>query len=179
MISNRFVLLLSCLVLLTASCGKDESPTDDFSAIKKSWVTGSWKQQDILLAVSTTVSLPNGTRLPLQAGSSMINDPTINALLGALFGGNPFVATRDNRYHFKGDESYEIAGASDFILPGIATQGAWKLEVYDAVVALYPSADKRHPYWVNAMTATQLDLSLTLNFPGLGAVPLKLVLEKE
>lgn len=109
----------------------------------------------------------------------MINDPTINALLGALFGGNPFVATRDNRYLFSGNESYEIDGEAAFIFPDIATRGAWKMEVYDAVLALYPSAEVRHPYWVNSMTATHLDLSLTLNFPGLGAVPLKLVLEKE
>lgn len=173
------LVLLCCTICFVASCSKEQEPVDDTSAIKKAWVTGPWKQKDILLAVSTTVSLPDGTRLPLNAGSSMITDPTINALLGALFGGNPFQATRNNVYTFNGNDTYELTGDTQFILPEIAANGAWKLEVYNAVLALYPSSDVRHPYWINSMTSSQLDLSLTLTFPGLGAVPLSLILEKE
>lgn len=177
---NHIVLvLLSCTVFFVASCDKEKEPVDDISTIKKTWVTGAWKQKDILLGVSTTVSLPDGTRLPLNAGSSMITDPTINALLGALFGGNPFQATGNNVYTFNNDDTYEMAGNTQFILPDIGSNGTWKLEVYDAVLALYPSPDARYPYWVNSMTSSQLDLSVTLNFPGLGDVPLNLLLEKE
>ena len=177
---NYIVLvLLSCTVFFVASCSKESDPVDDTSATKKAWVTGTWKQKDILLGVSTTVSLPDGSSLPLNAGSSMITDPTINALLGALFGGNPFLATRDNVYTFSGNDTYEIGGDTQFILPEIGSSGAWKLEVYDAVLALYPAADARYPHWINTMSSSQMDLSLTLNFPGLGDVPLNLLLEKE
>lgn len=177
---NHFVLfLLSCAVFFVSACSKDDEPANDYSAIKKGWVTGDWKQKDIILAVSTNVRLPDGTSLPLIEGSSMITDPTINALLGALFGGNPFLATRDNVYRFNGNETYEIQGNAQFILPEIGTDSTWKLEVYDAVLALYPSADERYPHWINSLTSSQLNLSLTLNFPGLGDVPLHLLLEKE
>lgn len=171
--------LLFCAMMFVSSCSKDDEPVDDFSAIKKSWVTGTWKQKDITLGVSTTVRLPDGSSLPLVEGSSMITDPMINALLGALFGGNPFILTRNNVYVFNSSNTYEITGSTDIILANVGSSGTWQLEVYDAVLALYPSTDARYPHWINAMTSAELNLSLTLNFPGLGDVPVNLLLEKE
>lgn len=171
------VLLLGS-TLLFSSCKKDESPKKDYADTKKGWVTGTWKQKDILLGVSTKVKLPNGTSLPLVEGSSMLDDPTINALLKALFGGNPFVLTRANTYSFNTDDTYKMEGNVDLILPVAGKSGKWGSEVYGSVIALFPKAETRDPHWINSITASKMNLSLTVNFPGLGDVPLKLILEK-
>lgn len=171
-------ILILCPVLFFVSCKKSETPKEDYAEIKKGWVTGTWKQKDILLGVSTKVKLPNGTSLPLTEGSSMLDDPTINALLGALFGGNPFLLTRANTYSFNADASYKIEGNAGLILPVAGSSGKWESEVYGSVLALFPNAETRDPHWINSINASKMNLSLTVNFPGLGDVPLKLVLEK-
>ncbi len=171
-------MLFLCPLFFIGSCTKEAHPESDYAAIKQGWLIGNWKQQDITLGVSTTVRLPDGTRLPLEAGSSMINDPTINALLAALLGGNPFLATVDNSYTFGSNGGYEIDGSADIIMPQVGNAGEWKLEVHGAVIALYPSTDVRAPYWINSMDENDMSLGLTINFPGLGDVPLNLLLEK-
>lgn len=171
-------MLFLCPLFFIGSCTKEAHPESDYASIKQGWLIGNWKQQDIRLGVSTTVRLPDGTRLPLEAGSSMISDPTINALLAALLGGNPFLATVDNSYIFGSNGEYEIDGSADIIMPQVGNAGEWKLEVHGAVIALYPSTDVRAPYWINSMDENDMSLGLTINFPGLGDVPLNLLLEK-
>lgn len=172
-------LLLLCSLLLFGSCSKEETPKTDYAAIKKDWVTGSWQQRDITLGVSTSVRISEDTKLDLTAGSSMISDPSINALLSALLGGNPFLATVNNSFTFGADGAYSIDGATDLIMPQAGKAGQWELEVYGAVIALYPSAEVRAPYWVNSMNEKEMSVGLIVNFPGLGDVPLNLLLEKQ
>lgn len=168
-----------CTLLFLGSCSKEERPASNYAAIKEGWLTGTWKQRDITLGVSTSVRISADTKLELTAGSSMISDPTINALLAALLGGNPFLATVNSSYTFGANEQYTIDGSVDIIMPHVGKSGQWKLEVHGAVIALYPSADVRAPYWINSMDATEMSLGLTINFPGLGDIPLNLLLEKQ
>lgn len=173
--------LLLAPVFFFASCKKDESPKTDLAAAKKEWVTGTWKQKDIQLAVSTSVKV-GSTKVPLEAGSSMLDDPTINLLLKAAAGANPFLFTRNNVYTFSADGTYAVEGINDyaiaFSLPVAGKSGTWDTEVYSSVLALFPSKDKRDPHWINSITATELNLSITITLPGLGDVPMNLLLEK-
>lgn len=170
-------MLLIASFYLMASCKKDEAPKTDLATAKKEWLTGSWKQKDIQLGVSTKVG-----KIKLKEGMSMLDDPTINALLTAAVGANPFVFTRDNKYNFNSDGSYKVDGIVDFgggthILAG--GSGTWDTEVYSSVLALFPEKDKRDPHWINNITATRLNLAISVFLPGLGDVPMKLLLEKQ
>ena len=175
-------LLLITSVVFTISCNKDESPKTDLATAKKQWVTGSWKQKDIQLGVSTSVTVPGVGKIKLKEGMSMLDDPTINALLVGAAGANPFVFTRNNIYNFNADESYKVDGIVDFgggakILAG--ESGTWDTEVYSSVLALFPEKDMRDPHWINSITATQVNLAISVKLPGLGDVPMKLLLEKQ
>ncbi|HRN58502.1 MAG TPA: hypothetical protein PLL71_18705, partial [Agriterribacter sp.] len=136
--------LLAASLFFMASCKKDETPQKTLADYKKEWVTGSWKQKDIQLGVSTSVTVPGVGKIPLNEGMSMLDDPTINALLTAAVGANPFVYTRNNLYNFNSDGSYKVDGIVDFgggthVLAGGA--GTWDTEVYSSVLALFPSKD--------------------------------------
>lgn len=109
-----FTAILLFSPTLFFSCKKDEAPKTDLAAIKKEWVTGSWKQKDIQLGVSTNVTVPGVGKIPLKEGMSMLDDPIINALLTGAVGANPFVYTRNNIYDFNGDGNYEVDGIVDF-----------------------------------------------------------------
>lgn len=175
-------LLLIASLFFIASCKKDESPKTDLATAKKEWVTGSWKQKDIQLGVSTSVTVPGVGKIPLKEGMSMLDDPTINALLTGAIGANPFVYTRSNIYSFNSDGNYTVDGIVDFgggakVLAG--GSGAWDTEVYSSVLALFPEKDQRDPHWINNITATRLNLAISVFLPGLGDVPMKLLLEKQ
>ncbi|MBN8788095.1 MAG: hypothetical protein J0I84_13475 [Terrimonas sp.] len=174
--------LLSVSIFLFSACKKDEAPKEDYAAIKKGWVTGTWKQKDITLGVSTSVKV-GSTKIPLNAGSSMLDDPTINYLLEQMAGANPFGFTRNNVYTFAADGTYAVEGANDysiaFSLPVAGKSGKWDTEVYSSVLALFPSTDTRDPHWINNITATTLNLAISINLPGLGDVPMNLLLEKQ
>ena len=174
--------LLIAFLFLIVSCKKDESPKTDLATAKKEWITGSWKQKDIQLGVSTSVNVPGVGKIKLNEGMSMLDDPTINALLTGAVGANPFVYTRDNKYNFNGDGNYKVDGIVDFgggthVLAGEA--GTWDTEVFSSVLALFPEKDKRDPHWINSITATRLNLAISVFLPGLGDVPMKLLLEKQ
>jgi hypothetical protein len=174
--------LLIVSLFIIVSCKKDESPKTDLATAKKEWVTGNWKQKDIQLAVSTSVTVPGIGKIPLNEGMSMLDDPTINALLTGAVGANPFVYTRNNTYNFNGDGSYNVDGIVDFgggtqVLAGAS--GTWDTEVYSSVLALFPEKDERDPHWINNITATRLNLAISVSLPGLGDVPMKLLLEKQ
>ncbi|MBS1749296.1 MAG: hypothetical protein JST63_05290 [Bacteroidetes bacterium] len=176
-------MLLIASIYLMASCKKDEAPKKDLATSKKEWLTGTWKQKDIQLAVTTSVKV-GGTKIKLKEGMSMLDDPTINYLLTR--GGaspNPFLYTRDNVYNFNSDGSYKVDGIVDFgsgthVLVG--GSGTWDTEVYSSVLALFPSKEKRDPHWINNITASRLNLAISV-FLGkdLGDVPMKLLLEKQ
>lgn len=174
MIRNRLLLLvIACCCFAFASCQKEETKPD-YAATKKEWVAGSWKQKDLLLGVTASVA-----GYTLTEGSSMITDPLINAVLTAAFGGNPFLATANNSYVFNADGTYTASGNFSLVQPEIGTAGRWDLEVYGSVLALFPTADKRLPNWVNNVRPTELNLGLTVNVPGLGDIPMNLLLEKQ
>lgn len=172
--------LLLAPVFFFASCKKDEAPKTDLAAAKKEWVTGTWKQKDITLAVDVDLKKKYG--IYLNAGSSMLDDPSINFLLKAAAGANPFLFTRNNTYTFAADGTYKVEGANDysiaFSLPVAGKSGTWDTEVYSSVLALFPSKDVRDPHWINNITATELNLSITIHLEGLGDVPMNLLLEK-
>lgn len=174
------LILLIAPALLISSCKKEEAPKKTLADYKKEWTTGTWKQKDITLAVSTSVKV-GGDKIPLDAGMSMLDDPTINMLLGAL-GGNPFLYTRDNKYTFDGDGSYVVEGLNDFpggISPIFAGKtGKWESEIFGTVLALFPNPDERDPHWINDITSSRLNLSIMITLPGLGDVPMNLILEK-
>lgn len=166
--------LLMFSLLPFSSCKKEETPKESLADAKKEWVTGTWKQKDITLGVSTKVQ---GIRL--RAGWSMLDHPTINALLNAAVGFNPFELTRNNKYSFNGDGTYQIEGNTMFSLPVAGASGNWKSEVYGTVIALFPDASTRDPHWINSINATKLNLAITINIPGVGDVPMNLLLEKQ
>jgi len=178
----HIVTLLIASIFFIASCKKDEAPQTDLATVKKEWLTGTWNQKDIQLGVSTSVNVPGVGKIKLTEGMSMLDDPTINALLTGAVGANPFVYTRNNTYSFNSDGNYKVEGITDFgggthVLAG--GSGTWDTEVYSSVLALFPEKDQRDPHWINNITATQLNLAISVSLPGLGDVPMKLLLEKQ
>lgn len=168
--------LLILLIFLFASCKKDE--TDENANAKnknQEWVTGNWKQKDLVIAVDVKIG---GQKIP--AGTSMI---ALAPLLGQALG-NPAIAdailcTSDNTYSFDADGTYKITGCTDLILPVAGNSGKWDLTIYDAVVELISSKSEKDPHWINSISSNTLNLALTVEFPGLGAAPLGLILEKQ
>ena len=163
------LLLLIAPAFLMSSCKKEEAPKKTLADAKKEWVTGTWKQKDITLGVSTSVKV-GGQKVKLEAGWSMLDHPT-------------FEFTRNNIYAFNSDGTYNVDGDNDysimFSLPDAGKSGNWDTEVYSSVLALFPAKDKRVPYWINDITASTLNLAITVNIPGLGDVPMNLLLEKK
>jgi len=170
---------LSLIFLLTVlalfSCRKDEDGTDDLLRAKNTQMTGRWKQKDIVLGVPIKVG-----NLSLPAGTSLIREP-VNSFLAAMLGGaNPFFPTKDNSYTFATDASYGLDGIASPVLPDVGTSGRWQLEIHGAVLAFYPkAADERVPHWINTLSTTQVSFALTAKMPGLGDIPVNLLLDKE
>jgi hypothetical protein len=168
--------LLILLIFLFSSCKKDTAGENaSFKNKNQEWVTGNWKQKDLVIAVDVKIA---GQKIP--AGTSMI---MLAPILGQALG-NPAIAdaitcTATNIYSFKADGTYAIDGCTDLILPVAGNSGKWALSIYDAVVELISAKDKKDPHWINSITSTTLNLSITVVFPGLGAAPLNLILEKQ
>ena len=171
----RYALLI-LLIFLFASCKKDTADENTkFQNKNREWVTGNWKQKDLVIAVDVKIA---GQKIP--AGTSMI---ALAPLLGQALG-NPAIAdaitcTADNIYSFSADGTYTITGCTDLILPVGGNNGNWDLTIYDAVVELISAKGEKDPHWINSITSNTLNLSLTVEFPGLGAAPLGLILEKQ
>jgi len=168
--------LLILLIFLFASCKKDTADENEkFPNKNKEWVTGTWKQTDLVISVDVKIG---GQKVP--AGTSMI---ALAPLIGQALG-NPAIAdailcTQDNIYSFKADGTYEITGCTDLILPVAGNSGTWDLTIYDAVLELISTKGEKDPHWINSITSNTLNLALTVEFPGLGAAPLGLILEKQ
>jgi hypothetical protein len=164
------------LIFLFASCKKNT--TDENAMFKnknQEWVTGNWKQKDLVISVGVKIG---GQKIP--AGTSMIAlAPLIGQALGSPEIAAAILCTADNIYSFNADGTYKITGCTDLILPVAGNSGKWDLTIYDAVVELISSKGEKDPHWINSITSNTLNLSLTVNFPGLGAAPLGLILEKK
>lgn len=169
--------LLALLIFLFASCKKESTNNDEPLAKNKNkeWITGKWKAKDLVISVEVKIA---GQKIP--AGTSMI---ALAPLIGQALG-NPAIAqailcTADNVYSFNADGTYAIDGCTGLILPVAGNSGKWDLTIYDAVLELTSSDSKKDPHWINSITSNTLNLSLTVEFPGLGAAPLGLILEKQ
>jgi hypothetical protein len=159
--------------LLSPSCKKDNDKKNQKSE-KYQIVAGTWKQVDIVLGVEVSVKV-DGQKYTFPAGTSMISDPYMAAFGVADF----FIPTQDNVYEFASSGTYNINGETELILPMAGNSGTWALDVYDAVLK-FTSADKKDdPHWINAISSSQLNLSITVDIPGLGTAPLNLILEKQ
>jgi hypothetical protein len=171
--TRLLTLTLACFFLVFSGCKKEEVK-EDVRQTKLEWIAGTWKQKDITLAASARVS-----GIQLTNGMSLVTDPTLNAVFTSLFGGNPYRATVNNTYTFTADGKYSMEGAMlEYVFPKSKEGGTWKLEVHDTVISLFPSAAVRDPHWVSKVRPNELHLVLSVNFPGLGDVPLNLLLEK-
>jgi hypothetical protein len=169
-------ILVVLLIFLFASCEKESKNNEPLAKNKnREWVTGTWKAKDLVISVDVKIA---GQKIP--AGTSMI---ALAPLIGQALG-NPAIAaaitcTSDNTYTFNTDGTFTINGCTDLILPVAGNSGKWDLTVYDAVLELTSSTDKKDPHWINSITSNTINLSLTVEFPGLGAAPLGLILEKQ
>lgn len=168
-----FTMMLACFFLIFSGCKKEEVK-DDIRETKLEWIAGTWKQKDITLGASARVSGIN-----LVQGSSLVNDPTLNAVFTALFGGNPYLLTTQNTYTFNRNGTYSMEGSMDWVFPKSKDGGSWKLELHDTVISLFPSPSVRDPHWITTIRPNEMELVLSVNFPGLGDVPLNLLLEKQ
>lgn len=168
-----FTMMLACFFLVFSGCKKEETK-DDIRETKLEWISGTWKQKDITLGASAKVSGIN-----LVQGSSLVNDPTLNAVFSSLFGGNPYKLTTSNTYTFNRNGTYSMEGSMDWVFPKSKDGGSWTLELHDTVISLFPSAAVKDPHWITTIRPDEMELVLSVNFPGLGDVPLNLLLEKQ
>ena len=169
--------LLMLSIFLFASCKKDSTGDENakFKNKNREWVTGNWKQKDLVIAVDVKVA---GQKI--KAGTSMIAlAPLIGQALGSPEIAAAITCTADNIYSFNSDGTYKITGCTDLILPVAGNSGTWDLTIYDAVVELISAKGEKDPHWINSISSNDLNLSLTVEFPGLGAAPLNLILEKQ
>jgi len=166
---------MKCLPLLlfiastVGSCSKDDKKTEDVSATRRSWVSGTWKQKDLVLAYPIDFA---GQQLPV--GFSIYN---ITSYLPVS--GPDIDCTKNNTYTFNADNSYTISGCTSLMLPKAGNAGKWGLEVYDAVIRLTSSDNKTAPYWTNSLTENTWSIGLTLYVAEADAnIPVNLLLEK-
>lgn len=160
-------LTLSVVCLFTGGCKKDSPATPEKSP-KYDLVKGTWKQQDIVLAVDVKLN-----KKAIPAGTSII---ALAPLLGAAGAG--FTCTVNNTYTFNDTGAFTIEGCTDLILPVTGNNGTWDLDVYDSVLKLTSTKNDNDPHWIQNLNATNLDLSLTVNIPGVATIPLILKLKK-
>lgn len=164
---------LPLLFVLMTSCKKDhDAPKED--VLKYQWLTGTWQQKDLQLGVDAPLG---GQDIP--AGTSMIAlAPLIGQALGSPEIAEAILCTRDNLYTFGPDSTFSITGCTLLILPKAGNSGKWKLTVFQSVLQLTSQSGDNDPHWINEITDSTLNLSLTVSIPGVGNAPLNLLLEK-
>ena len=171
------LLLLIAPALLITSCKKEEAKKEDLATIKKGWVTGTWKQTDIVLAYPIPFA---GQRLPV--GFSLHN------IVGYLpVTGPQITATKDNLFTFDPKGTFSITGSTDFIMPNAGNTGTWNLQVYGSALHLISSDGKDTPLWIEDISTTTMklgSLSNTVNVfeadPPDGAdIPVYFIFEKQ
>lgn len=166
--NSRLLAILLCLFIF--SCKKDKAKTNDTSQTKRSWITGTWAQKDLVLGYPIDFG---GQELPV--GFSVYNLTSYLPVSGPLLD-----CTKNNSYTFNNDSSYSINGCTDLMLPNAGTAGKWRLEIYDAVLRLTSSGDKTAPYWTNSLTDKEWSIGLTVHIAEVDAdLPVNLLLEKQ
>ncbi|MET3879012.1 hypothetical protein [Chitinophaga sp. OAE865] len=166
-IPRYLFLMLPVFCLLTGACKKDKPATPEKSP-KYDLVKGTWKQQDIVLAVDVKLNKQN-----IPKGTSIL---ALAPLLGP--GGALFTCTAGNTYRFNEDGSFAIEGCTTLILPVAGNSGTWDLDVHDSVLKLVSAKNENDPHWIENISSSNLDLSLTVTIPGVATVPLILKLKK-
>jgi hypothetical protein len=168
MIKYRLPYLLIFIILIAVSCSKDEKKSTDVSAIKRGWVTGTWKQKDLVLAYPIPFGgqdLPVGFSVYNISGYLPVSGPMIDCSIG-------------NTYTFNADSSFTINGCTELMLPDIGASGKWRLEVYDAVLRLTADS-KSAPYWTNSITEKEWSIGMSIYLAEADAsIPVNLLLEK-
>lgn len=162
-----YVTLICLLFTLFYGCRKKDDAAPPSSG-KKEMVEGTWKQKDLVIAVSVKLG---GNNIP--AGTSMM---VLAPMLGP--GGALITCTKDNTYSFNKDNTMKIAGCTELLFPVTGAEGTWSLDIYDAVLLLKSAEGKSDPHWIDDLTATTMKISITAVIPNVATVPLTLILEK-
>jgi hypothetical protein len=169
-VSKSHLLLFISLCLVMMSCKKDSAKTDNTSETKLGWVKGTWKQKDLVLGYPIDFA---GQELPV--GFSIYNITGYLPVSGPLLD-----CTKANTYTFNTDDSYQINGCTELMLPNAGNGGKWKMEIYDAVLRLTSSDNKTAPYWTNSITEKEWSIGLTIFIAEADAnLPVNLILEKQ
>lgn len=163
----KVLLLLAGCHLLVISCKKNKDTTPEKSE-KYGLIAGDWQQKDIVFAVPVKVG---GQNIP--AGTSIIALAPLLGPAGALF-----TCTKTNSYKFNADGNFAIEGCTELILPTAGNAGTWKLDVHDAVFLLTSQKGDNDPHWIENVSDSSLDLSITVTIPGVATAPLILQLKK-
>lgn len=163
----KALILLVAGHLLTVSCKKNKDATPEKSQ-KYGQIAGKWQQKDIVFAVPVKLG---GQNIP--AGTSIIALAPLLGPAGALF-----TCTKTNSYQFGTDGNFAITGCTQLILPTAGNAGTWKLDVHDAVFLLTSQKGDNDPHWIENISDSTLDLSITVTIPGVATAPLVLKLKK-
>ncbi|MBZ5858897.1 hypothetical protein [Flavihumibacter profundi] len=169
-----FSLLLIIPAFLIASCKKEETKTEDLATTKKGWVTGTWKQKDLVLAYP----IPNPFGGPdFPVGYSLYNLAPYLPITGP-----GITCSADNIYAFDSTGNFTITGCTELILPDAGNSGKWNLQVYGSALHLVSTDNKDTPLWINNINSTDMklgSLSFTIHFAEFGAdIPVYILLEK-
>ncbi|MBO9728451.1 MAG: hypothetical protein J7623_07405 [Chitinophaga sp.] len=163
----KVLALLAAVQLLMASCKKNKDAAPAKSE-KYGLIAGNWQQKDIVFAVPVKLG---GQNIP--AGTSIIKLAPLLGPAGALF-----TCTTTNTYQFSADGQFAIKGCTDLILPTAGNAGTWKLDVHDAVFLLTNGKGDKDPHWIENVSDSALDLSITVTIPNVATAPLVLKLKK-
>ncbi|HEY9261323.1 hypothetical protein [Chitinophaga sp.] len=166
-IPGKAFLLLVAGSLLTMACKKNKDTKPEPSQ-KYGQIAGTWQQKDIVFAVSVKLG---GQNIP--AGTSILPLAPLLGPAGALF-----TCTKTNTYQFGSDGNFSIDGCTELILPTAGNAGTWKLDVHDAVFLLTSQKGDNDPHWIENVSDSALDLSITVTIPGVATAPLILKLKK-
>lgn len=164
---KAFLLLAAGSLLTTMACKKNKDATPEKSP-KYGQIAGTWQQKDIVFAVSVKLG---GQNIP--AGTSILPLAPLLGPAGALF-----TCTKTNSYQFGADGNFTINGCTQLILPTAGNAGTWKLDVHDAVFLLTSQKGDNDPHWIENVSDSTLDLSITVTIPGVATAPLVLKLKK-
>ncbi|HEX5026454.1 MAG TPA: hypothetical protein VFV68_14345 [Agriterribacter sp.] len=172
---NAFVsLLLIVPLFFITSCKKEDAQGEDLATVKEGWLTGTWKQTDILLAYA--IPSPFGGTLPV--GTSL------HVLAPYLpFTGPKITATNDNVFTFDAKGAYNLSGSIDFMLPNTTNSGTWNMQVYGSALHLMSTDNEDTPLWVDKIDAENLklgSLSTTVYIAEVDAdIPVYFIFEKQ
>jgi len=162
-----YVALICLLFTLFSGCRKKDDAAPPSSG-RREMVEGSWKQKDLVIAVSVKLG---GQNIP--AGTSMM---VLAPMLGP--GGALITCTKNNTYSFNKDNTMKVAGCTELLFPVTGNDGTWSLDIYDAVLLLKSAQGDPDPHWIDELTDKTLKISITAVIPNVATVPLTLILEK-